>query len=92
MRFYGNGVVWNAEEDRRLCKFNNGVFNTTDQRVIDKLLSLGYKSDCVSAEEPVQAQKPIYRMNTAELEALAEEKGIDISDCKNNRERMEKLK
>lgn len=34
----------------------------------------------------------IDKMKMPELIALAEEKGIDISDCKNNEERAEKIK
>ena len=51
-----------------------------------------FVDELATAEPEVEAEKPLYRMNTAELEALAAGRGIDLSDCKNNRERAEKLK
>lgn len=36
--------------------------------------------------------KPLSGMKTAELEAYASEKGIDISECKTNSERVEAIK
>lgn len=51
MRFYGNGVVWDAENDRRLCKFSRaargekGVFDTDDKRIQAILIERGYPRD-----------------------------------------------
>lgn len=42
-------------------------------------------------DEKLSAES-IDKMKMPELIALAEEKGIDISDCKNNEERAEKIK
>jgi hypothetical protein len=63
MRFYGNGVVWDAENDRRLCKFSKptephgkGVFETEDERIIAELIRRGYASDAAPA--PVAPKEP----------------------------------
>ena len=46
MKFYGNGIVWDKELNKALCKFNkHGEFETDDKRVIDILVSLEYKHD-----------------------------------------------
>lgn len=45
MKFYGNGVVWDKENNKRLCKFINGEFDAEDERVIAILKSLGYQYD-----------------------------------------------
>lgn len=44
MRFLGNGVVWDAVNDRVLCHFLQGVYETKDPREIE-ILSKGYKVD-----------------------------------------------
>jgi hypothetical protein len=43
MRFFGKGVVWDSEKNKRLCKFLNGSFKTEDERIIKKLIDLGYE-------------------------------------------------
>lgn len=43
MRFNGHGMVWDPETDSMLCRFNkDGVLDTEDEKVINKLVSLGY--------------------------------------------------
>jgi hypothetical protein len=55
-------------------------------------LSVGLFIDEPTEVKPeTKATKPLNRMNTAELEAIAEKKKIDISGCKTNRERIAKL-
>jgi len=57
MKFYGNGIVWDKELNKALCKFNkHGEFETDDKRVIDILVSLDYKHDEVIAEEVVEIE------------------------------------
>jgi hypothetical protein len=63
MKFYGNGIVWDAENNRRLCKFSKptephgkGVFETEDERIIAELIRRGYASD--AAPDPVSPKKP----------------------------------
>jgi hypothetical protein len=51
MRFYGNGVVWDAENNKRLCKFSRaargeqGVLETDDPRICAELVRRGYAAD-----------------------------------------------
>lgn len=42
MKFQGNGIVWDAKNNRRLIKFENGVHETDDKHVIDQLIAAGY--------------------------------------------------
>jgi hypothetical protein len=43
MKFYGRGVVWDAENNKALCRFVNGEIETSDERVMNKLFKLGYE-------------------------------------------------
>lgn len=45
MRFYGNGVVWDAQNDRPLARFVGGVFDTEEQRTTQLLIDSGYRRD-----------------------------------------------
>lgn len=36
-------IVWDAETNKPLCKFNKGVFQTNDKVIADKLTALGYE-------------------------------------------------
>ena len=42
--FKGNGVVWDKEKNRPLCRFINGEYKVEDPRIQGILKSLGYKS------------------------------------------------
>ena len=53
MKFYGNGVVWDPAEKKRLCKFIDGVYETKDPGVIAKLKARGYGHD-----DPVNPKMP----------------------------------
>ena len=59
--FKGNGIVWNPKANKRLCRFENGTYTTTDQKEIEILSKLGYESD-MKLEEPakkVTAEKKV---------------------------------
>ena len=45
MIFKGNDVVWDADLNKELCKFNNGEFETNDYRLASILVKLGYEHD-----------------------------------------------
>ncbi|MCI9417836.1 MAG: hypothetical protein HFI82_10635 [Eubacterium sp.] len=45
-----------------------------------------------SKKQPSSVDKKIEKMKTAELEAYANENGIDISGCKNNSDRIDLIK
>ena len=32
MKFFGNGLVWDKDNNKNLCKFDNGEFETEDKR------------------------------------------------------------
>ena len=44
MKFYGKGIVWNKDNDKVLCKFIDGVYETEDSREIS-ILQQNYKYD-----------------------------------------------
>ena len=43
--YAGNGMVWDAEKNKPLCKFVNQMFKTTDPYVKNKLDKLGFIAD-----------------------------------------------
>ena len=42
MKFKGNGIVWDADNDRVLCKFMGGELETEDVKTIKVLKDGGY--------------------------------------------------
>ena len=42
MKIYGSGIVWDKENNKPLCKFEGGEFETKDERVIKLLQEAGY--------------------------------------------------
>lgn len=45
MKFYGNGTVWDKDNNRALCRFVNGEFETDNERTATLLHTLGYRSE-----------------------------------------------
>lgn len=45
MKFKGAGIVWDVENNKPLCKFENGFYETKVKREQDALKKLGYKED-----------------------------------------------
>jgi predicted RNase H-like nuclease (RuvC/YqgF family) len=43
MKFFGTGDVWDAQKDKVMCTFVNGVYETEDEREIQKLVEIGFK-------------------------------------------------
>lgn len=43
MKFFGRGIVWNASENKVLCRFTDGELITEDKNIIKKLKKLNYK-------------------------------------------------
>lgn len=73
-----------------------GISREIDEKNLQVYLDKGYKSagvvgDDKNSSPPVTKEKPLNKMTTSELEARALEIGIDISDCKNNAERAERI-
>lgn len=80
-----------------------GEVVTVDDAVGADLVATGRFVEAAGSETSAPAQaatgtittgsvKPLSSMKTAELEAYASEKGIDISECKTNSERVEAIK
>ena len=67
-----------------------GISREIDEKDLQVYLDKGYKPVKI---EPVETEreKSLIKMTTAELEAKAIEIGVDISDCKNNAERVHKI-
>jgi hypothetical protein len=47
-----SNTIWDAENNRPLCKFNKGIIQTEDKDLAEKLKALGYE---VEGEESVEA-------------------------------------
>ena len=71
MKFYGNGIVWDAERSKALCNFGKEKeFETEDKRTIDILVKLGYEREEVENEE----------VENEEVEEVEIEDKADLSD------------
>ena len=89
MRFYGNGVVWDAENNKPLVRFAGGVFETTDKYTADRLIALGYPHD---GDEPKKdapiakavAHTPPVVSEMPDATAISKETPGDISDLNVN--------
>lgn len=68
-------------------KFGNLIKRTENERKKETLLDMGY-----TLIEEKTTEADIDKMTVAELEAFAKEKGIDLSDCRNKFEKLEKIK
>ena len=88
MKFYakGNLTVWDKEFDKALCHFKNGIFETKEKRIIEKLMGLGYKYELVAEKVEDISLKVL---TVAELKKLAKSKGIKGADKMNKAELME---
>lgn len=59
-RFLGVGIIWDAEENRPLCKFNKeGVFETSDPAIIRKLIKMRVPYDDGQADALSNAEYAI---------------------------------
>lgn len=66
-------------------RYGNAHKVVKTERERDELLRIGYteeKEDVISVDD----------MTVAQLKAFAKEKGIDLSECKNKAEKLEKIK
>jgi len=67
-------TIWDDANNRPLCKFVNGVIETSDEAIASKLEALGHM---VEGKADV---KPLDKMKVDELKAYAAERNIDLSD------------
>lgn len=70
-------ILWDASNNRPLCRFVKGVFETNDEALASKLKDLGH-----TVEGEADA-KPIDEMKVDELKAYAAEHNIDLGETKN---------
>lgn len=68
-------MIWDAANNRPLCKFVKGVFETNDETLAFSLKGMGYK---VEGEADA---KPIDKMNVDELKGYAAEHKIDLGEA-----------
>lgn len=69
-------IIWDASNNRPLCKFVNGVIETNDTALADKLKGLGH------IVEGKADAKPLDEMKVDELKAYAAEHNIDLGEAK----------
>lgn len=70
-------ILWDASNNRPLCRFVKGVFETNDEALASKLKDLGH-----TVEGEADA-KPIDEMKVDELKAYVAEHNIDLGEAKN---------
>jgi len=82
MKFYGNGVVWDKDNSKRLCKFIDGVYSTEDKREIEIIKQIGFKHDNETSYADMRTYckehdyKDYYRLNKEDLiKFIAESEG-----------------
>jgi hypothetical protein len=91
MKFKGTGIVWDAENNKVLVEFENGIVDTTDQRVIDILSKNGFQelndvqnletqqaddNSDVEAEDTIEQSNP--KLNWNEIKRKAISLGIKV--------------
>lgn len=69
-------ILWDASNNRPLCRFVKGVFETNDEALASKLRDLGH-----TVEGEADA-KPLDEMKIDELKAYAAEHNIDLGVAK----------
>ena len=70
-----NEIVWDAETNSPLIRFTDGVAETDNTTIANKLKNLGYKVEGESEKIDLS------EMSVKELKAYADENGIDIGDA-----------
>lgn len=70
-------IIWDAANNRLLCRFVNGVLETADEALASKLKDLGH-----TVEGEADA-KTLDKMKVDELKAYAAEHNIDLSEATN---------
>lgn len=70
-------ILWDASNNRPLCRFVKGVFETNDEVLASKLKDLGHTVECEADA------KPLDKMKVDELKAYTAEHNIDLGDAAN---------
>lgn len=78
MKFYGNGLVWNKDENKVLCSFVNGKYETEDSIIINKLKELNFVFDDIDSIKIENKNDVDYEsLEYKDLKKVAKEKGIN---------------
>jgi len=78
MKFYGNGSVWDKERNKALCRFQDGEYETDDERTVNLLIKGGYKHDGRETEPRHEERQETEKEPTfPELRKQAKEAGIE---------------
>lgn len=83
--FKGNGIVWDSKKNKLLCKFEDGIFTTEDERIIDILKSLNYENN-IKTKIVVEEKINYSEMTNKELKLILEKKGYENLDRKNKKQ------
>jgi hypothetical protein len=67
MIFYGTGIVWDKENDRPLCRFVGGKYETSDSREIRLLEQMQERQGQLSAEDALKRRLFEERMGKMSL-------------------------
>lgn len=76
MKFYGSGIVWNKTNNKRLCKFINGEYETEDKQEINLLIEAGYRSEQSGKTEQGDAEGQEVEAEPEEIE----DEGIELEE------------
>lgn len=79
-------ILWDAANNRPLCRFANGVFETGDEALASRLREMGY------AVEGEAEAKPLDKMKVDELKAYASEHGIALAENANKAEILKAIR
>ena len=74
-------IIWDPKAEKPLCKFTQGFFSTSDKDIADRLAKLGHKVEGLAEKAEAKQETgaiDVASMTTAQLKALAKEKGIDL--------------
>lgn len=80
------GIIWDAEHDKPLIKFVDGVAETNDESVAIKLRDMGY-----SVDGEFTAENPFAKMTVDELKVYADEHGIDLGEATKKKDILAKV-
>ncbi len=88
MIFYGNGIVWDKQKNKKLCLFKNGHLETEDSYIIETLLASGYEHETI-VKAPVAGYE---EMTVADLREIAKDREIPGYTRKNKSQLIKILK
>ena len=81
MKFYGNGIEWDSLRDKPLCEFQDGVYETEDYDVANRLIESGFRYEgelpAVPGQNSVDPPNDASEMTNEQLKGLLDAKGIE---------------